>query len=110
MNAYNGLNAHKVNHYEIGICPTCGKRLTAECEHMNTEQAQEWLAAKIAAEQGTNEADVHDHIESADILDWLPVELTPKRLAVMDENWQAEATAEHADWLDEQRTQEDARR
>ena len=51
MTAYNGLNAHEIDLYEIGVCPTCGRRLTAECEHIDTQEAQEWMAAVIVAEQ-----------------------------------------------------------
>ena len=35
----------------LGMCDTCGKRFTQGCEHSNTIEAQEWLAAHIVAEQ-----------------------------------------------------------
>ena len=48
---YNSLNDIPVDYYEIGMCPTCGRRLTAECEHTSTnEEAQVALAAFVLAE------------------------------------------------------------
>lgn len=35
----------------LGMCDTCGIRFTQGCEHSNTQEAQEWLAAYIVAEQ-----------------------------------------------------------
>ena len=48
---YNSLNDIPVDYYEIGMCPTCGRRLTAECEHTSmSEEAQVALAAFVLAE------------------------------------------------------------
>lgn len=56
---YNSLNDIPVNFYEIGLCPVCSRRLTAECEHRN-EQSEVWYAAQILAEQELFTATVPD--------------------------------------------------
>ena len=48
---YNSLNSIVIDDLEIGICPTCCRRLTAECEHQKTMEREQWYAAHIAAEQ-----------------------------------------------------------
>jgi hypothetical protein len=48
---YNSLNDIKINDLEIGLCPVCCRRLTAECEHQKTIEREEWYAAHIVAEQ-----------------------------------------------------------
>ncbi len=42
-----------VDYPALGMCDTCGKRFTQGCEHSNTLEAQQWLAAYLAAEQGS---------------------------------------------------------
>ncbi len=48
---YNSLNDFKLDLQEIGMCPICSVRLTHGCEHSQTQESQEWLAAVIVAEQ-----------------------------------------------------------
>ena len=70
---YNSLNDLQVDFYEIGICPSCGRRLTAECEHTSmSEEAQVALAAFVLAEhelaiEQMAEAEAQD----ADYADWM---------------------------------------
>jgi hypothetical protein len=49
MAGYNPLSTVKINDFEIGICPVCNRRLTAECEH-RSEESELWYAAQILAE------------------------------------------------------------
>lgn len=56
--AYNPLSKIVPDDYAAGLCPTCNRRLTAGCEHSQTTEAQEWLAATIAAEQQAHDARV----------------------------------------------------
>lgn len=46
-------NNQEVDYPALGMCDTCGKRFTQGCEHSNTLEAQKWLAAHLAAEQGS---------------------------------------------------------
>ena len=46
---YNSLNDIVVNDLELGMCPVCCRRLTAECEH-RTEESEVYYAALILAE------------------------------------------------------------
>lgn len=49
MNGYNGLNQHKINLSEIGICPICGRRFTdLKCEHATEQERALWWAAEQA--------------------------------------------------------------
>lgn len=41
----------KTDYPALGMCDTCGKRFTQGCEHSNTMEAQQWLAAYAATEQ-----------------------------------------------------------
>ena len=50
---FNYMTKVSLNHFEIGMCPICGNRLTAEkCppDHM-TDEYIAWYAAQILAEQ-----------------------------------------------------------
>jgi len=46
----------------LGMCDICGIRFTQGCEHSDTLEAQEWLAAHIVAEQtiSVTEEDAND--------------------------------------------------
>lgn len=47
---YNSINDIKINDLELGMCPVCNRRLTAECEHRD-ENSEEWYAAYLIVEQ-----------------------------------------------------------
>lgn len=51
-------NNQEVDYLSLGMCDVCGVRLTRGCEHSNTQNAQEWLAAHIVAEQ-SKYSDMH---------------------------------------------------
>lgn len=106
MRAYNGLNSIKVNIIEAGICPVCGRLLSIEkCDHPTTLEIEQWRAAVFAAEQ-----ELHSEL-------WQRERLTDSAQRDADllaqeiekYGWQAEAEAEHQEWLDEQATRESVR-
>jgi len=47
---YNYLATITPNDYAIGICPVCNIRLTHGCEHSQSDDYQEWLAAQVVCE------------------------------------------------------------
>ena len=49
--SYTFSDNHEVDYPALGMCDTCGKRFTQGCEHSNTLEAQQWLAAYAATEQ-----------------------------------------------------------
>lgn len=51
MYGHNALNDYSINSFEVGICPTCCRRLSAECEHGGGWEREQWYAAWIVAEQ-----------------------------------------------------------
>lgn len=55
---------HEVDYPALGMCGICGKRFTQGCEHSNTQEAQEWLAAYAAVE--TSRANVEHYLESVE--------------------------------------------
>ncbi len=55
--SYTFSDNHEVDYPALGMCDTCGKRFTQGCEHSNTLEAQQWLAAYAATEQS------HDNVE-----------------------------------------------
>lgn len=104
-----------VDYPALGMCDTCGKRFTQGCEHSNTLEAQQWLAAYLAAEQGSGinvteeQADsVHNLIvtaESTEFVDGFCDErLKPENeMCIIDPRTEAEKDAD-ADWEEEQDT------
>ena len=40
-----------VDYAQLGMCPICAVRFTHGCEHSNTIESQQWLAAYIVAEE-----------------------------------------------------------
>ena len=82
---YNSLNNIPVNFYEIGLCPVCSRRLTAECEHRN-EQSEVWYAAQILAEQELFTATVPDDsgLPFLALSDTVSIAITPKVARFMD--------------------------
>ena len=42
---------YEVDYAQLGMCPICAVRFTHGCEHSNTIESQQWLAAYIVAEQ-----------------------------------------------------------
>ena len=59
----------EVDYAKLGMCPVCGVRFTTGCEHSNTIEAQEWLAAYAVAEQLDNNdfADMMDYVKEYDL-------------------------------------------
>ena len=41
----------EVDYAQLGMCPICAVRFTHGCEHSNTIESQQWLAAYIVAEE-----------------------------------------------------------
>ena len=123
----------QTDYLAIGACDICAVRLTSGCEHSNDENHQEWLAAHLVAEAGSvNEDAFITLIAFAEACDTVPnpaeiafdLEALPLAEQVaaevendsrwldsdsVSESWQAEAMAEHADWLDAKSTEENAR-
>lgn len=100
----------------LGMCDTCGKRFTQGCEHSNTLEAQQWLAAYAATEQ--NRDNVEYFLETqkdnqpaavtayeAEFLDGFSDErLKPENeMCIIDPRTEAQKDAD-ADWEDEQDT------
>lgn len=64
-------NNEEVDYAALGMCPICAIRFTHGCEHSNTLESQEWLAAHAVAENGLYnteaEADsIHSFLSAAD--------------------------------------------
>lgn len=126
--AYNPLSKIIPDDYAAGLCPTCNRRLTAGCEHSQTDEAQEWLCAQIVAETLSDD-DIRDLIQyiaaeynvTAEIVTdtYLNTRRVLRQMEPPTAGAQTEASygtldlsqveAEHADWLDQKRTEEDAR-
>ena len=87
---------HATDYPALGMCDICGVRFTHGCEHSNTMEAQEWLAAHAAVEQSTEQVDYFIRI------------MEETRLHPVDEAWAAEKMAEHAEGLDTERTMREA--
>ena len=105
----------EIDYAKLGMCPVCGVRFTAGCEHSDTIEAQQWLAAYIVAEQLDDE-DFSDMLLSLRQKENHPVDEAQKIEREIDTaldgekpEWMVEAEAEHADWKDNNRTMEEAR-
>lgn len=83
-----------VNYPALGMCDICGVRFTHGCEHSNTLDVQEWLAAHIVAEQGLD-------VDESAVVSFVAA-------AEAGDQWIAEKTAEHSDWLDYNQTVQEA--
>jgi glutaredoxin len=81
--------------FSIRLCETCGRIVSSPegetwaCVYCETDNK---IMQQVTAELVTQD-----------------LSASHKTMATMPKDWQAQAHAEHADWLDEKRTQEDAR-
>ena len=98
-----------VDYPALGMCDTCGKRFTQGCEHSNTLEAQQWLAAHLAAEQGSGISVAEEQADSVHNL-IVTAESTEGNFTdgFSDPRTEAEKAAD-AEWQDEQVTRADLR-
>lgn len=85
----------EIDYAKLGMCPVCAIRFTHGCEHSNTQEAQEWLAAYAVSEQ----------IGADGVDEFIGYIAKPHPV---EEAYRIEK-AEHEDWLDNNRTMEEAR-
>ena len=89
-----------VDYAQLGMCPICAVRFTHGCEHSNTIESQQWLAAYIVAEQLDSESvaelvaefSTHPIDEAQKIergIDAMLDPRTPEQIAL--DEWQAES-------------------
>jgi len=86
----------------LGMCEVCGIRFTQGCEHSNTDEAQEWLAAHIVAEQTISITD-EDANDISNLIAAALAEVPQFEDAFCDPRT-PEQRAAYADWKDEQYT------
>jgi len=90
----------EVDYAQLGMCQICAVRFTHGCEHSNTIESQQWLAAYIVAEQLDSESvaklvaefSSHPVDEAQKIERKIDATLdprTPEQIAL--DEWQAEA-------------------
>ena len=90
----------EVDYAQLGMCPICAVRFTHGCEHSNTIESQQWLAAYIVAEQLDSESvaelvaefSSHPVDEAQKIereIDAMLDPRTPEQIAL--DEWQAES-------------------
>ena len=90
----------EVDYAQLGMCPICAIRFTHGCEHSNTIESQQWLAAYIVAEQLDSESvaklvaefTAHPVDEAQKIergIDAMLDPRTPEQIAL--DEWQAES-------------------
>ena len=99
-------NNEAVDYPSLGMCDTCGKRFTHGCEHSNTLEAQQWLAAYVATEQNrdnveyflrvTEETRAHP-VNEAEAANFTDDPRTPAQIAA-DEAWQDELNTRRDIW------------
>jgi len=102
-------NNQEVDYPALGMCDTCGKRFTQGCEHSNTLEAQRWLAAHLAAEQGSGISVTEEQADSVHNM-IVTAESTEGNFTdgFSDPRTEAEKSAD-AEWQDEQATRADLR-
>ncbi len=90
----------EVDYAQLGMCPICAVRFTHGCEHSNTIESQQWLAAYIVAEELDIEAvaklvaefSAHPVNEAQKIEREIDAMLDPRTPEQIDlDEWQAES-------------------
>lgn len=101
-------SADEVDYAKLGMCPVCARRFTSGCEHSNTMEAQEWLAAYAAVETSRDNVDYFIRVVKETRAHPVDEAEQVNFTGVADPRTPVEKAAD-VDWQDEQATRADIR-
>src|SRR3990167_2640413 len=94
---FNSLNSLNIDHKVVGICPTCGNRLSNPvCEHATPEERAIWTER----DQDENFPYLNTHRKLVTMDEPNVEELTSVQYGQSDLDWHAEAEADAQDFRD----------